>query len=83
MPEDMVRAPVNPSYRDVIVEARGKRYHLFNCPFGLKLECDRVGGWTLWDMNQPIPELLGGEFDNDPGFRITVQGIVICGPRIL
>ena len=68
-----------PSYHDVeieiITDESTNRMLLFNMPYGVELECTRVGGWRLWNC---WTELLAGEYDT-PQLKVYVKGHQICG----
>ena len=70
---------IDKSYHDVVIIIDGKRYDLFNLPYGYQITCTRVGGWELWykefDMEY---KQVGGEYDSK-SFQIEVAGKIICG----
>jgi hypothetical protein len=66
-----------PSYHDVVVFAGDQRLRLFDCSYGLQLQCTRSAGWELWNVWDGKEEFLAGEYSSKP-LRIEVRGVVIC-----
>lgn len=64
------------------------RTSIFNLPFGLEVQCTRVGGWQLWRANTHLPRfhkasdftILAGEYD-DKWLVLDVDGHIICDSR--
>ena len=69
-----------PSYHDLYVTTEQiPRTRLFDLPYGLEVNCSRVTGWTLWDMNPP-PSEIAGEYDTN-WLVLDVAGHVIVDSR--
>lgn len=65
------------SYHDVKVVINKSVFKISTESYGLKLECDRVGGWQLWFEPGTIREkLIGEEFDNDR-FMIYINDYLV------
>lgn len=72
--------PELPSYHDVVVEADGQIWEIFNC-YGVQLTCNKAGGWELWTHGKTGgEELIGGEYDTKPFAVRLLDGTKICGP---
>lgn len=77
-----------PSYHDLHVTAPGiDRARLFDLPYGIVVNCNRVTGWQLYDTG-PHPtdlgswQLLGGEYDGPEKWLVLdVAGHVIVDSR--
>lgn len=85
-------AGLDRSYHHLYVTtAQIPRTRLFDLPFGLWVTCDRVGGWSLWDVSQvqrfdTLPPaggvLVGGEYAGpDKWLVLDVAGYVILDSR--
>lgn len=79
-----------PSYHDLHITTRKiPRTSIFNLPFGVSVECTRVGGWQVWRRNaqDKTEELLGGEYECGPDapdgdwLVLDIAGYVICDSR--
>lgn len=67
-----------PSYHDLhITTAEIPRTSIFNLPFALFVICTRTGGWELWEKWDGKERQLAGEYNNDNGLRLDVNGTII------
>ena len=89
---DPAGSPRSMSYHDLhITTAQIPRTSIFNLPYGLQLQCTRVSGWELWDMNRMqrplnLPPsrgvLLAGEYaDPEEWLVLDVDGHVVLDSR--
>ena len=63
-----------PSYHDLYVTtATIPRTSIFNLPYGLEVSCNRVNGWSLWDMNQTQPPVVPA-VGNPPSRGVEIAG---------
>lgn len=71
------------SYHDVLVFAGENRFYLSDAHFGIQLQCDRMGGWQLWDLiaNDRKGELLASEYDDNNPLCVEVMGAAVIGAR--
>lgn len=70
------KAVETPSYHDLFITTnRVPRKRLSDMGFGMEVSCNRVGGWSLWDVNE---NQVAGEFaGRKNGLRLDVAGHVI------
>lgn len=68
-----------PSYHDLhITTAEIARTPIYNLPFSVRVKCNRVGGWEVWEIWDGSERLLGGEYAGpENGLRLDVAGHVI------
>lgn len=67
-----------PTYHDLyITTGTIQRTSIFNLPLGVMVTCTRVGGWEAWNRWDGVDELLGGEYNNQKGLRLDIDGHVI------
>ena len=55
------------------------RTRIFDLPYNFEITCNRVEGWSLWNMNDiHNPKLLGGEYDGaSKALCIDIDGHII------
>ncbi len=79
-----------PSYHDLhITTPTIPRTSIFNLPFHIRVECNRVSGWVVWSDKEKgrLEVELGGEYCYDPDtgegawLVLDVAGYVICDSR--
>lgn len=72
----------SPSYHDLFITTEHiKRTSIFDLGYGLEVNCTRVGGWCLWNMNNKT--LVAGEYEGpDKWLRLDVAGHLILDSRI-
>ena len=65
------------SYHDLYITTKEiDRTSIMNLPFGILVQCNRVGGWEVWQLISHQEFLLGGEFSEN-GLILDVNGYVI------
>jgi hypothetical protein len=75
----------HPSYHDLHITTPSiERTSIFNLPYGLTVQCNRVAGWELWETATDMRNwrLLAGEYAG-PGewLVLDVGGTIIVNSR--
>lgn len=70
-----------PSYHDLhITTADIERTSIFNMPYGVEVQCNRVTGWQLIDLDKKA--VVAGEYEGaDRWLVLDVDGHVIVDSR--